>query len=128
MARYNWPGNVRELENLIQYISFVVTEDTIEASALPEKFRLAQCSPAGTSARSGQGVAAAPSATVASAAAGIQSLEDMEITSILEAIKQYGNTTEGKIKAAKALGIGKTTLYRKLSEYHKHQPFADNNS
>jgi hypothetical protein len=29
----------------------------------------------------------------------------------------FDNTTEGKLKAARALGIGKTTLYRKLAEF-----------
>ena len=33
-----------------------------------------------------------------------------------EAIRVYGDTTEGKQKAADALGIGIATLYRKLKE------------
>lgn len=110
LMEYKWPGNVRELENLIQYLSFIVTDDVISASALPEKFH--------------------PDASVGTAqtqemintdAKGIKNMEDMKIAAILEAIARYGNTTEGKIKAAKELGIGKTTLYRKLAEYNKHQ-------
>jgi transcriptional regulator with PAS, ATPase and Fis domain len=36
---------------------------------------------------------------------------------IEKALKKFGNTTSGKLQAAKALNIGKSTLYRKLIEY-----------
>lgn len=45
----------------------------------------------------------------------VQKMEDIEAKAIESAITQYkGNLTE----AAKALGIGRATLYRKVKQYH----------
>ncbi len=45
----------------------------------------------------------------------VQRMEDMEAKAIEAAIHQYkGNLTE----AAKALGIGRATLYRKVKQFH----------
>lgn len=45
----------------------------------------------------------------------VQKMEDLEAKAIEEAIAQFkGNLTE----AAKALGIGRATLYRKVKQYH----------
>ena len=45
----------------------------------------------------------------------VQKMEDMEAKAIEAAISQFkGNLTE----AAKALGIGRATLYRKVKQYH----------
>ena len=47
--------------------------------------------------------------------ANVQKMEDVEAKAIEAAINQYrGNLTE----AAKALGIGRATLYRKVKQYH----------
>lgn len=52
-----------------------------------------------------------PSATSSS----VQKMEELEAQAIENAIVQYkGNLTE----AAKALGIGRATLYRKVKQYH----------
>lgn len=49
------------------------------------------------------------------ASAGVQKMEELEAHAIENAISQYkGNLTE----AAKALGIGRATLYRKVKQYH----------
>ena len=44
------------------------------------------------------------------------SLKEVERREIQRAIAQYGTTTQGKRMAAKELGIGLATLYRKLEE------------
>lgn len=45
----------------------------------------------------------------------VQKMEDLEAKAIEDAIHQFkGNLTE----AAKALGIGRATLYRKVKQYH----------
>ncbi|WP_378953868.1 helix-turn-helix domain-containing protein [Pelosinus sp. sgz500959] len=43
-------------------------------------------------------------------------MHEVEKEHILNAIKLYGDNTIGKQTAAKALGIGVATLYRKLNE------------
>ncbi len=38
LLKYPWPGNVRELENLIERLTILVSNKTVTASDLPEKF------------------------------------------------------------------------------------------
>jgi DNA-binding NtrC family response regulator len=53
--------------------------------------------------------------TASTAAGNVQKMEELEAHAIENAIVQYkGNLTE----AAKALGIGRATLYRKVKQYH----------
>lgn len=55
-----------------------------------------------------------PTATTTSSSANVQKMEELEAHAIENAIVQYkGNLTE----AAKALGIGRATLYRKVKQY-----------
>jgi transcriptional regulator with PAS, ATPase and Fis domain len=100
---YSWPGNVRELENLIQYLTFIESEETIGISALPVKYL-----PCVEEVQSVPNPGQEPP---------VPKLENMERELILKTVTMFGNTTEGKLKAAQALGIGKTTLYRKLAEF-----------
>jgi len=61
----------------------------------------------------------------ADAGPGIVSIADMERRAILGTIRQLKGD---KLMAARLLGIGKTTLYRKLKEYGLSdidEPFAD---
>ena len=52
--------------------------------------------------------------TPTATSAGVQKMEELEAHAIENAISQYkGNLTE----AAKALGIGRATLYRKVKQY-----------
>jgi transcriptional regulator with PAS, ATPase and Fis domain len=102
---YSWPGNVRELENLIQYLTFIGNEEIIGISALPVKYL--PCV---------EEVQIAPNFKDDLP---ISKLENLERELILKTVTMFGNTTEGKLKAARALGIGKTTLYRKLAEFKK---------
>jgi len=46
----------------------------------------------------------------------IRKLADVELAEIEKALNFYGRDTSGKQKAAKALGIGIATLYRKINE------------
>ena len=39
LGRYNWPGNVRELANLIERLSILYPNGTIDVQDLPEKYR-----------------------------------------------------------------------------------------
>lgn len=69
-------------------------------------------SPVTTGEMAGSNVVAFPGG---SADGKVQKMEDLEAKAIESAINQYkGNLTE----AAKALGIGRATLYRKVKQYH----------
>lgn len=68
---------------------------------------------AATNLTSGNNVIQFPTATAT--ASNVQKMEELEAQAIENAIVQYkGNLTE----AAKALGIGRATLYRKVKQYH----------
>jgi len=55
-----------------------------------------------------------PTAASAAQETGVESLNDQERRAILRALE----TTHGdRLRAAKLLGIGKTTIYRKIKEY-----------
>ncbi len=69
-------------------------------------------SPLTTSEAAGSNVVAFPTQNTEGK---VQKMEDLEAKAIESAINQYkGNLTE----AAKALGIGRATLYRKVKQYH----------
>jgi two-component system, NtrC family, response regulator len=93
---YNFPGNIRELKNLIERAVILTTGNILKESSLPAEL-LSQKTDS-TSSRIPE-------------YASLDELEKVHITKILE-------YTEGnKTKAAEILGIGLTTLYRKLQTY-----------
>ena len=92
---YNWPGNIRELQNMVEYCVNMASGDVVEERELPINVR--------------QGIEPLSSDR-------IRPLEEIEKYYIEEAVRIYGNSVEGKEKAADALGIGIATLYRKLKE------------
>jgi len=98
MIAYDWPGNVRELENCLERACAFTTGPMIHAGDLPpaiSKISLAAAEePAGSSK--------------------ILPMSELERVTILNAIAQLNGD---KLLAARLLGIGKTTLYRKLKEY-----------
>jgi len=97
LLAYDWPGNVRELENCIERCCAMNSGPVIGTADLPGSIR-------GAAAQAFNG---GPEGRIAP-------IFDLEKQAILGAIEQlHGN----KSMAAKLLGIGKTTLYRKLKEY-----------
>jgi len=44
-------------------------------------------------------------------------LAQLEKEAVITALEQYGWSDEGKIKAARALGISRATIYRKIQKY-----------
>jgi DNA-binding NtrC family response regulator len=94
---YDWPGNVRELENCLERASAMSPGPVLQSSDFPPHIRtVAMRTPA--PGRQAQ----------------IMPLAEMEKHAILEALQQLNGD---KLMTARALGIGKTTLYRKLKEY-----------
>jgi transcriptional regulator with PAS, ATPase and Fis domain len=97
---YWWPGNVRELQNAIEYAVVLARQNIIGVKELPAEIQL----PA----------ALQQAERSASPRNGVQSLDDVERTAILQALAECrGN----KKKAAELLGIQRPTLYNKMKRY-----------
>jgi transcriptional regulator with PAS, ATPase and Fis domain len=99
LYNYKWPGNVRELENTVEYIiNMVATDGIITKEILPENMFHNETD-------------------ILYNDNEVLTLKSLEKNAIKIALKKYGSTTEGKKIAAKKLGIGIATLYRKIEEY-----------
>lgn len=98
MLAYDWPGNVRELENCLERACTMSSGPVIHLADLSSAVQNAQF----------QGARGVPSGPR------IVPIADLEKQAILSTIDQLNGD---KLLAAKLLGIGKTTLYRKLKEY-----------
>jgi len=115
MMRHDWPGNVRELENSVERACALSSGPILHLGDLPT-----QLQQQGLEARRVASAAGEPAGE--SAAVEVRTLADLERQAILEAIR----TLKGdKLQAAKLLGIGKTTLYRKLKEYGIADPLQE---
>ncbi len=94
MESYAWPGNVRELRNVVERAMILARGDEISPRHLPTELHRQ----AAFSADPGE----------------LRTLADVEA----DHIRQVLAATDGNIKrAATALGIARSTLYRKLSEH-----------
>ncbi len=100
MVSYDWPGNVRELENCVECACTTCSLPTIQIADLPTPLRNFQ--------------AHAKPADGDSATDVITPLDQLEKQAILHAVEVLQSD---KLEAARQLGIGKTTLYRKLKAY-----------
>jgi DNA-binding NtrC family response regulator len=96
---YAWPGNVRQLMNTIEQLVVMGESDTITADQLPAFLR-GRTAPAAMPHRSHDGT--------------IVPLKDVERQYIEFVISQCGGH---RANAARALGIGERSLYRKLNEF-----------
>jgi two-component system response regulator HydG len=95
LIAYDWPGNVRELENCIERAVALSSGPILHVVDLPTNLQY------GSSERMPRSDELVP-------------LEELERRAILRALKEAGGD---KLAAARLLGIGKTTLYRKLKQY-----------
>jgi DNA-binding NtrC family response regulator len=95
LLNYDWPGNVRELENCIQRAISLGSGTFIQLQDLPSTllYNLARKS---------------------SSRQDLTSLEALERQAIRQALEATGGD---RVRAASLLGIGKTTIYRKLKVY-----------
>ena len=96
LLQYNWPGNVRELENAIARAVLLETTSVLQVASLPP-----QLSPV---------IAAGET----SSKAVILPLVEVERQALILALKVTDNNVT---QAARALGINRTTLQRKLKKY-----------
>ena len=97
---YDYPGNVRELQNILEHAFILCKGDEITPDCLPPY--LQTVSPA-----SAEKPSVAP-----------QDLQALEMQTILEVLKQHN---WNKSQAAKALGIDRSTLWRKLKRYEESE-------
>jgi DNA-binding NtrC family response regulator len=99
LKNYDWPGNIRQLRNCIRTMVVMCDRDTLDVQDIPpEIHRIRQLS----------------AGTRTSASLGGVSLNDLEKQAIQETLERTGGNRE---KAAKILGIGERTLYRKIKDY-----------
>ncbi|MFL6257663.1 MAG: sigma 54-interacting transcriptional regulator [Pyrinomonadaceae bacterium] len=113
LVNYDWPGNVRELENAVERAVIIASGRQIEADDLPEQIALAVREER-TRTRGERERAASEGRTVTLEMDVPASLDEIERRAI-EATLDY--TGGDKTRAARALGIGRKTLYRKLRQY-----------
>lgn len=99
LSLYPWKGNVRELRNVIERSLIVSEGDRLTVEALPLSMQPSASSSASVSSADGY------------AGFDLSGVEKMHIRKVLTYTK--GNKTE----ASRLLGIGLTTLYRKIDEY-----------
>lgn len=98
---YHWPGNIRELRNVIESLVLTCCETEVAVADLPEE--ILRAAPRGAS--------SAATEPLVQQAASLDDLEHRAIKQALEAAR--GNLTQ----AARALGISRSTLYRKVERY-----------
>jgi PAS domain S-box-containing protein len=98
LGKYDWPGNVRELRNALERALILSHGEPIEVAHLPPEIR------------GGAGSRAVPASDK------LEEVERAHILAILARVK--GNRTH----AAEILGIGRSTLKRKLAELREDPP------
>ena len=101
--KYKWCGNIRELENEFM-VSLCDEKGIINETMLPDSFIESFHEQMGLEEKGNDDIKE------------IIPLKDIEKKYIKKAIEIYGDTTEGKKIAAKKLGIGIATLYRRLEQ------------
>jgi two-component system response regulator HydG len=96
LIAYDWPGNVRELENAIERAVALGSGPILCVGDLPSNLQY-------------------PTTERTPEKDEILPLEELERRAILRTLRETGGD---KLSTARMLGIGKTTLYRKLKQYH----------
>jgi DNA-binding NtrC family response regulator len=104
LCEYPWPGNVRELENTIEYALAIGLEDQLGIADLPPEILHAHPQPSAENFR--QLLQAYMNDTVP--------LAEIEKRYILSVLQQFGGN---QVRAAAALGIDRSKLYRRLKQY-----------
>lgn len=99
MLFYNWPGNIQELSNAVEYAYNVSDNTVIRPENFPDyifsKYKIAKKQPKQQF-----------------------NLSTLEKETIRKALNKIKNEGKKKEDAAQLLGIGRATLFRKISQYH----------
>ncbi|WP_455543079.1 sigma-54 interaction domain-containing protein [Intestinibacter sp.] len=99
LMNYSWPGNIRELQNVIEYSINMSQSKVLTLDSMPKSLITVEYSEKEDSIEK------------------IRTLEELEIREIKKALAMYKDYKKDKDLAAKALGISRATLYRKLEKY-----------
>jgi DNA-binding NtrC family response regulator len=110
MTEYDWPGNVRELQHAIERTCAMSSGPVLHTVDMPTQLQDFRAHHREALLESVDNLDAGD----ASGSGVVVSIADMERQAILGTIRQLKGD---KLMAARLLGIGKTTLYRKLKEY-----------
>ncbi|MEM9084291.1 MAG: sigma-54 dependent transcriptional regulator [Pseudomonadota bacterium] len=109
LAAYDWPGNVRQLQSVLFRAAVYCEGDTLTADSFPQLSEMLGDLEASGSALQPEGVGI----MLYTEDGNLRPLEEIEADVIRLAIGHYrGRMTE----VARRLGIGRSTLYRKLSD------------
>src|SRR5262249_17354603 len=101
LTAYTWPGNVRELKNTIESMIVIDSDGHLDLDDLIDDLRVAGSRPKGNGSAGTDFLVGKP-------------LEEVEKYFIAETLKLTSGNRE---EAARLLGIGERTLYRKIKEY-----------
>jgi PAS domain S-box-containing protein len=104
LLEYPWPGNVRQLENTVEYALAMGTEEELGIECLPPELANSQTRQKVTDLKEVLGAYMNDSV----------SLAEIEKRYILSVLQQFGGN---QVKAAAALGIDRSKLYRRLKQY-----------
>jgi len=100
LLNYDWPGNIRQLRNCIRTMVVMCDRKELDVADIPPEIAQRRQLPAGSK--------------VAGDLGGVP-LDELEKQAIIDTLAKTGSNRE---KAAKILGIGERTLYRKIKEYN----------
>lgn len=96
LESYTWPGNVRELQNAIKHGAALAEDGIIDVQHLPED------------------LVARPRTSPNGGPAELRPLAEIEREHVLRVLEACGGS---QVEAARVLGIGRNTLWRKLRSY-----------
>jgi DNA-binding NtrC family response regulator len=96
LAKYNWPGNVRQLYNAIERAKILSDDKQITAENLPRE--ILDLKPGSVQSVVGSGI-------------------DLETLNRMHVVKVFEQHHRNKAQTARALGIGRRSLYRLLEKY-----------
>jgi PAS domain S-box-containing protein len=98
LNKYHWPGNIRELENVLEHVFVLCSDETINTNSLPDWLvkNLEK------------------EITLTDSQQDKETIKDAEKLHIQSILKKCGTD---RLKAAKILGIDKSTLWRKMKKY-----------
>ncbi len=101
LERYSWPGNVRQLQNAIERAKILAEDDTIRVKNMPPE--IVRGAEAGGTPSPGTKC-------------------DLDTLNKLHIEETYRRHNGNKARTARALGIGRRTLYRLLEKYGIESP------